>query len=411
MVPLIRLLATRWRRPPAVYTGREEGIRHATWLELFFDLVFVVAIAEMGTNLHDDLGTMQLLNFAWLFLLVWWVWLAYSYYSDIFDTEDAVSRLALVTVMFLVIFLSQTIDGVLSGNSFPFTVGLVGLRGIIALLYLRERFEESEAGAFLTYWTGSEILSAVILVVSLFVPPPGRFGLWLAAFVINIGGVFVLYTVFEPVVVQVSHFPERLGLMTIIVLGETILAVAFGTSLVTPSGHIEFRSYLIGGAAFAIAVSTWWLYFERYDERFIDRILETHDDRWLQARQRGLTYVFSHYLVHIGIVAIGVGITVAIDAAVEGHALVGIGLLVLCAGVASFLVGSTVCHWMLSGRMDRRALAARLGVAAAVSWLPFFDPDVSPLVVVGAIALGLAGLILFEVWTSSGRDRGPPIEA
>ena len=400
MVPPIRRMAAGMRRPPAVYTDADER-RHATWMELFFDLVFVVAIAELGRHLHDNLETIGLVNFAWVFLLIWWIWLAYNYYADLFDTEDPVSRGAFVVVMFLVIFLSQTVDGVFHGESLPFAVGLVALRGILALLYLRERFEESEAGAFLTYWTASEVLTTLILVVSLFVPAPGRFGLWLAAYAINTGGVFVLYTVFEPVVVQVSHFPERLGLMTIVVLGEMILAVAFGTTLVSPDGEIAFRSYLIGAAGFAIVVSTWWIYFERFDERVIDRILGVHDDGWIQAREQGLLYVFSHFPIHIGIVAIGVGMTVAIDAVITEHALTMLGLLVLCGGVATFLVGSAICHRVLPNRIHDRVLFARVAGAAVVLAIPLVDPSISPLALVSYVALVLVGLVVLE-------GRGPP---
>lgn len=402
MVPPIRRMAAGWRRPTSIYTEADE-IRHATWMELFFDLVFVVAIAELGRHLHDNLETVGLVNFAWVFLLIWWIWLAYNYYADMFDTEDAVSRVAFVVVMFLVIFLSQTVDGVFQGESLPFALGLVALRGVLALLYLRERLEESEAGAFFTYWVGSEVLTTLILVVALFVPAPGRFGLWLAAFAISTGGVFVLYTVFEPVVVQVSHFPERLGLMTIVVLGEEILAVAFGTTLVSPDGGIAFRSYLIGAAGFAIVVATWWLYFERFDERFIDRVLGIRDGSWVQARQHGLIYVFSHFPIHIGIVAIGVGMTVAIDAAITEHALTMLGLLVLCGGVATFLLGSTLCHRMLPSRIHDRVVFVRVAGAAVVLAIPFVDPQVSPLALVGYVALVLVGLVVIE-------GRGPPSE-
>lgn len=411
MVPPLRGLVTSWRRPPAIYSGRDDAIRHASWLELFFDLVFVVAIAELGTHLHENLATTGLANFVWVFLLVWWVWLAFSYYSDMFDTEDVVSRLALIVAMFLVIFLSQTIDGVFHGDSFPFTVVLVALRAELALLYLRERVEESEAGAFLTGWTASEILTVLILVVSLFVPAPGRFGLWLAALGINLGGVFVLYTVFKPIVVQVSHFPERLGLMTIVVLGETILAVAFGTSLIGPGGSVASRSYVIGAAAFTIAVAAWWLYFERFDERFIDRLLEVGDDHWLEARERGLVYVFSHFPIHIGIVALGVGISAAIEASLEGHALSGGGLLVLCGGVGAFLLGASSCHRVLPNRIRDVVVGARLLAAAILVALPFLLPAVPPLPLVGAIALALFGLIVFEARTTGSGEGRPGVEA
>ena len=410
MVPPLRRLATSWRRPPAVY-GRDDTIRHASWLELFFDLVFVVAIAELGSHLHENLETTGLLSFVWVFLLVWWVWMAFSYHSDMFDTDDLFSRLALVVAMFLVIFLSQTIDGVFHGESFAFTLVLVALRAELAILYFRERVEESDAGAFLTGWTGSEFLTVLILTVSLFVPPPGRYGLWLAALGINLGGVFVLYTVLKPIVVQVSHFPERLGLMTIVVLGETILAVAFGTSAVPPIPELAARTYFLGGAGFAIAVALWWLYFERFDERFIDRLMEVRDHTWLEARERGLIYVFSHFPIHIGVVATGVGISAAIESSVEAHALSGGGLTLLCWGTAAFLVGCSVCHRVLPNRIRDAVVGARVATAVALLAVPFVFPAASPVLLVTALALALVGLIVFEARTTPKGGGEPSVQA
>lgn len=120
---------------------------------------------------------------------------------------------------------------------------------------------------------GSEVLTTVIWALSLFVPAPGRYGLWGAAFTVNIAGVFILYTFFDTVLVQDSHFPERLGLITIIVLGETILAVAFGSSIVTSGAGFVVPPLVTGAAGFLIAIGAWWLYFVNFDEDVIDRAL------------------------------------------------------------------------------------------------------------------------------------------
>ena len=87
----------------AVYSEPEDSLHHATRLELFFDLVFIVAVAELGSLLHENLSVVGLTEYAGLFVLVWWAWLGFSYYADLFDTEDLFSKLALVVVMFGVI--------------------------------------------------------------------------------------------------------------------------------------------------------------------------------------------------------------------------------------------------------------------------------------------------------------------
>src|SRR6056297_1157934 len=120
MKSLLRVFLDPVVRPVAVYSSEEESLRHATWLELFFDLVFIVAVAELGELLLDTLTLAGLFEYASLFLIVWWAWLGFSYYADIFDTDDLFSRLAMIFVMFGVIVLSQTLPDALRGGSLPF---------------------------------------------------------------------------------------------------------------------------------------------------------------------------------------------------------------------------------------------------------------------------------------------------
>ncbi|WP_336359080.1 low temperature requirement protein A [Haladaptatus sp. ZSTT2] len=398
-----RGIRRHFKRPLSVYTGREESLRHATWLELFFDLVFVAAIAEIGTNLHHNLTLEGVLYFTGVFVLVWWVWLDYSYYADLYAADDLISRASLIGVMFVVIFLSQTVDGVFHGQTFVFGATMLFLRVVLTVLYLRPRpnVVTEETQGFVMTWITSEFLTTAVWGVSLLVPDPGRFGLWIAAFTINMAGVAVLYTVFDTVLVQVSHFPERLGLITIIVLGETILAVSFGTSIVTSGADFQLEVLLVGLGGFLIAVGAWWLYFGRFDERVIDRALTAPPDRQLRARQAALVYVFSHFFVHLGIVAAGVGLVLAIEATIAGHTLEQGARLILCGGVASFLLGCAILQRAIPQvsdeiRFDNHVLVARLVVIGTfLALIPLADMF-SPVTLIGTIAVAFIALIGFE---------------
>ena len=390
-----RSLPSSWR-PLSVYAETEDGVRHATWLELFFDLVFVVAVAELGSHLHHHLTPVGVLQFAGLFVIVWWVWLGYSYYADMYDATDLISRLTMLSAMFVVIFLSLSIDGAFEGNSFAFALAVLILRTILTGLHFRARHVDSEARPFLAYWLGSEVLTTLVWASSLLVPEPGRYGLWVAALAINVSGMFILYTFFDSVLVQISHFPERLGLFTILVLGEAILAVSFGTSIAVAGATMDVMTLLTGAAGFLIAVGTWWLYFNRFDEQAIDRALGVRDDGWLQARQRGMVYVFSHYLIHIGIVAIGIGTEVAIESSLAAEPFGTGGLLAFCGGMGAFLVGTGICHRALDSRIDTQVFGARLGAVVVIGLVAVVAGVHLPLVLVGSVALLLVGLIVFE---------------
>ncbi|WP_411964346.1 low temperature requirement protein A [Haloferax sp. YSMS24] len=391
------------RQSPSVYTDEGESPRHASWLELFFDLVFVVAIAEIGSNLHHNMTLAGILYFVGVFALVWWVWLDFSYYADLYAADDTVSRFALIAVMFVVIFLSQTVDGVFHGETFTFGATMLFLRLVLTALYLRPGPTVANAGTkvFVATWITSELLTTTVWVVSLFVPDPGRFGLWIAAFVINMAGVAVMYIAFDTVLVQVSHFPERLGLITIIVLGETILAVSFGTSIATSGFGVQLLPMLVGLGGFVAAVGAWWIYFEQFDEHLIDRALRAPRDRLVRMRQAALVYVFSHFFVHLGIVASGVGVVLAIDATAAGLPLEQDARFVLCGGVALFITGCAILHramLQVSGEtpLDARVLTARLAVVVLLAALVPFGGSLSPLGLVGVIALLFSALVAFE---------------
>ncbi|WP_336360803.1 low temperature requirement protein A [Haladaptatus sp. ZSTT2] len=172
------------RRPPTLYN--REGDRHATWLELFFDLVYVVAVAELGGLLHENHSLTGFLGFAGLFVIVWWTWLGFSTYADQFDTDDIVHRVGMVAVMFGVIVLTGTIPSALHGGSFAFALAYLLLRTLYIGMYFRVWLNVPEYRQFSAFVIGSTTLSASVWAVSLFFPEPTRFAIWGLSFVVSI---------------------------------------------------------------------------------------------------------------------------------------------------------------------------------------------------------------------------------
>jgi low temperature requirement protein LtrA len=121
-------------RRPSLYASSGEG-RHATWLELFFDLVFVLAIAELAHYLHDHLTVGGFLGFAFLFLPVWLVWSNFSYYADLFDVDGSLHRVMMLVTMLFSISLAVNINVALDGGSAGFAASYVALRVLLVGLY------------------------------------------------------------------------------------------------------------------------------------------------------------------------------------------------------------------------------------------------------------------------------------
>ena len=335
-------------------------MRHATWLELFFDLVFVVAVARLGGLLHHDLSVAGFLGFAGLFLLIWWNWLGFSYYADQYDTDDDVHRVMILAVMFVVLVLSTTIDDVFAGGSFAFAAAYLLLRVLYVGMYARAWYDIPGDRYYLGRVLLGSLPGVAFWAASLLVPPPVRYWFWALSFLAGVGGVIwnTQLTADDPV--QVSHLPERLGLFTIIVLGEVVFAVSAGAADVDwgiASGLAAIGGFLVAGAL-------WWIHFSHEDEGIIDRMV--HGRSRSRERRVALRYTMAHYPVHVGIVAAGVGVAVAIEAAATGHALDAGARSALYGGVGLTLLGSTVCHRSLSEPLADGLFGARLAVVAAV---------------------------------------------
>src|SRR6266498_5505596 len=133
-----RPTAARWFVPPRLRTLADEGERHASWLELFFDLVFVVAITELSHELVLDHSAGGFLRFAALFIPVYVAWQGYMAYATRFDTDDLAFRLAYFGAMLAIAAMAVLIDDVARGvNSAGFAVAYIVLRSLMLGLYGR----------------------------------------------------------------------------------------------------------------------------------------------------------------------------------------------------------------------------------------------------------------------------------
>lgn len=329
--------------------GREEA-RHATWLELFFDLVFVFAIAELAHLLHSDLSWSVIAGFAGLFVPVWWLWIDFSYYADQFDIDHGFYRLVMLGVMLGLVIMALTIHDVLQGHSENFAIIYSALRLIIIWLYVQAwRFVPPSRELTARYGISFSIAFA-LWVASIVTPEPIRFWLWAIALAIEISNGPITYLTIRTVPRQNSHMDERFGLFVIIVLGEAIISVGTGVS----ETDWQWASVLTGVGGFLLAVSLWWMYFERADETTINRALQ--GGKW--DLLKSYIYGYSHLLVFMGIVATGIGTQFAIEAA-SGQSFGLEERTVLCGGLALFLIGVTALQWASPRSLPTKVIGMR----------------------------------------------------
>lgn len=272
--------------------------RHATWLELFYDLIFVAAISQLATLLGADYSPAGIFRFALLFVPVWWAWAGHTFYLSRFDTEDLVHRLLTMLQMTAVASLAIHVPDALNSTSVGFALSYAAVRFILVAEYVRAGRHIPAVRPLTDRYVYGFGAAATLWAVSALVPFPWRFWLWGVAMVVDFAAPLSagqLHVRFPP---HLSHLPERFGLFTIIVIGEAVVSVVFG---VGRSG-LSFVSAAAGFMGLLIAFALWWGYFEGARGAMTRR---------LEAREHVKSYqkwLYAHLPLLMGITAVAVGI-------------------------------------------------------------------------------------------------------
>ena len=369
----------RWLRPPQLRTLDDQGERHATWLELFFDLVFVISIAEVAHTLEDYRTLPDFLGTAGLFVAVWWAWVGYTVYADRFDTDDVAHRVLVLAGMLAVIAMALSVHDALHGGSARFALAFVAVRGIVLLLNARARRHAAPARPLLNLFLAAFSTGAALWLLSVFVPEPARYVLWGVALVIELSAPWVGRRQIVKAPVHTSHLVERFGLFTLIVLGESVVRVAQGAADVDDWTTATLAA---AGGGFLLVAGLWWLYFDRLDEGTVRSVL------------RGLVWNYTHLPLLAGLVSVAVGTEYAIlDAA--GGQLERSTTAALGGGTALYLLSTVVIGLAVRRGSDRR-LSLWLGSAAVCLAVGLVWPLGLPVGLLVALDLVLFALVAVE---------------
>ena len=375
---LLRLL-----RPPRLRT-LEDGDRHASYLELFFDLVFVVAIAQLSHELVLDHSLHGFAVFGALYLPVFIAWQGFTIYSDRFDTDDVLFRLGIFAGMLAILGLAVQIPEAAHGSSTDFAVAYVVLRSLMIGLYARAYVHVPEARPLIARYGPGYSLGVALWIVSLAVDAPERYVLWGIALAWEYALPWLARALFPAIPVHTSHIPERFALFTIVVLGESVLAVALG---------VAGRDWAPSAAAiavlgFVIAASIWWLYFGHGVELAVDRTPGSI-----------LVFAYAHIPLLAALTAVGAGIALAIEQSSNPGLDAGTRW-ALAGGLAVQLVCLTVAQRRMALRFLALTAQSRAVGAGVLLALAALGDGLEP-VTFTALATGvLVALVGLKLWTA-----------
>lgn len=315
----------KWWQPPRRVSDREEE-RSVTFLELFYDLVYVVIVAELAHALSTNVTWAGGAGFAFLFIIVWWAWFNGTTYHDLHGNNDIRTRVFTFLQMFTVAAMAVFAHDALGDSSVGFALSYAAFQLILTYLWWRTGVHDPDHRPLSQPYSLAFLLTTLVFVGSIFVSPPFRFYLWGIALLLSLMlplNTFRLArnnpTVQEQVdqIIDVSpSLVERFGLFTIIVLGEVVVATISG---VAEHQHLTWLVGVTAVLGMLIAIGVWWVYFDFVSHRR-PRATTRKVSQWL----------YLHLPMTAGIAAVGAAVFNVVEHSGEP----------LEAGVHWLLVGS-----------------------------------------------------------------------
>ena len=346
-----------WKPPRLRIGAGAEGERHATWLELFYDLLFAAVVAQLTFELSQDLSGFGVLTFVALCVPVWWAWVGQSFYATRFDTDDLGHRLFIIAQMFAVAAMAVNVHAGLGRGSAGFALSYAAVRFLLVGEYLGAHVFVPDARALTRRYGLGFGLAAAIWLVSAWVPAPARFYLWGLGLLIDFATPLSAGKLHAQLAPHATHLPERFALFILIVLGEAIAGVVMGLTTHPWSA----QSGLTAALGLSIAFSLWWVYFDNIDGAAI-RAARAQGRIWLY---QGWLYV--HLPLVMGLAASAVGVEYAV--ASPQDLVLPPGERWLVCGATALVLLSIGCIQLFidasRGEIQKTRLAFRFGGAAA----------------------------------------------
>ncbi|MEU3458590.1 low temperature requirement protein A [Streptomyces sp. NPDC006733] len=344
---------TAFRRMTA--RSRDEEHRASTPLELFFDLCFVVAVAQAGARLVHALAAGHpgngVVGYLLVFFGIWWAWMNFSWFASAYDTDDVPYRVTTLVQITGVLVFAAGVPRAFDANDW--TIAVVGysvMRLALATQWLRAaRGEIGAARTCAIRYACGVIVCQLGWVGLLFLPDGWKVWAFLCMIVVELSvPIFAErrhQTPWHP-----QHIAERYGLFTIIVLGETIAAATVAVQSALDEHEAVGELLPIAGGGLLIVFAAWWIYFSVP--------IEEH----LTSNREAIPWGYGHYIVFVSAAAIGAGLEVAVEQSV-GKAEISMRAASAAVTVPTAVLCFTV--WLLHSRHSKRGLAQQLVLPVA----------------------------------------------
>ena len=354
-----------------------------TPLELFFDLVFVFAITQVTGFVSGDPTWTRLAEGMAILTALWWAWESYVWLGNTAGSDEGIVRVVLLSAMGAMLIASLAVPRAFGEDGVIFGVAYLAVRVLHLGAYAIVSRDDPQLRFVVVRMATTMLPASVLIVVAGALDGTAQALLWVAALTLDYGGLVARGT--EGWRVVASHFAERHGLVIIIALGESIVALGVGAQ------GLGLDAGIIVGALLGVAVAgaLWWAYFD-FVALIAERVLrEAPPDEQVRIARDSYTYLHLPMVAGIVLFALGTKKTLAH----VGDELEAVPAVALCGGVALYLVALSA--------LKRRNIGSfnwpRIVAAGALAVLAPIATVVPALLALARVARVACGLIAYEV--------------
>lgn len=272
--------------------------KKVTWLELFYDLLFVAAVSKAAhVLLHVENGSIPveyLGKFVLIFVPIWWAWVGQSLFVNRFGQDVLSHRIFLILQLFFVLIMTASLSVDFDQYYVSFLIGYIGLRAMTAIQYLAVHKKEEAHKKITAHYLGSRFwIGLVISASSLFFDSWIRYAVLYAGIAVDILLPLIgrKYLVKSPV--NTHHLLERFSLFTLILLGESVISIL----AVLQSSNWTWQSILFALITFVLIIAMWWQYFDNVEKK-VNKSIET----------AGQTIIYGHLFIYLSMCMIAASI-------------------------------------------------------------------------------------------------------
>jgi low temperature requirement protein LtrA len=380
-----------------VTPGRTRRLRTAmreeesvTPLELFFDLVFVLAFTQCTALMSAEPTWSGLAKGMLVLGVLWWSWVGYAWLTSVIDPEEDAVRLTIFVAMAALLVAGLCVPEAFGDAALIFALAYAVVRiAHIALFMLASRDEPNLRSSVIGLGISTAIASSLLVGAS-FADGTLQGGLWALALALDIGGPYFFGA--EGWKIVPHHFAERHGLIMIIALGESIVAVGVGAEHGVDAGVAV--AAIVGTA---VAAALWWLYFDVVALVAARRLADAEPGREQNEMARD-SYSILHLPMVAGIVLVALGMKKTLGHVDEPLELVP--AVALLGGAGMYLLSHVAFRYRHIHTLNTRRLALSVLLVAFVA----VAVEVAALITISVLALALAILIVVET-RSYGEER------